>query len=117
MAAQTQSGQTNGPSQASQTQASAQQSAQPQVSTASTTNQNQTTTSTAQQSQQTNQSPSTITIPGTNIQIPTSMAAANGFINPTLQNVKVEGAGKNLTHVSYCLMNFTASNQSLTKYL
>lgn len=44
-----------------------------------------------QQQHQQHQQQHTITIPGTNIQIPTS---ANGLINATnLQNIKVEGAG------------------------
>lgn len=45
----------------------------------------------AQQQAQNNHQQHTITIPGTNIQIPTS---ASGLINATnLQNIKVEGAG------------------------
>lgn len=43
------------------------------------------------------QTQATITIPGTNIQIPTSVAAANGLLNATnLQNIKVEGTGKEI---------------------
>lgn len=65
---------------------------QPQSHTATSTVSATTTTTTAQQSQQqANHHPATLTIPGTNIQIPTSIA--NGII-PQLQNVKVEGAGK-----------------------
>lgn len=51
-----------------------------------------------QQQTQSNQQ-QTITIPGTNIQIPTSVAAANGLLNATnLQNIKVEGAGNVVSH-------------------
>lgn len=50
---------------------------------------------TAQQQQQQQKQAGTITIPGTNIQIPTSVAAANGILNAAnLQNIKVEGTGK-----------------------
>lgn len=56
--------------------------------------QNQTQQQTTQQQQtQQQQSPATITIPGTNIQIPTSVAAANGIISAG-NAVKVEGTGK-----------------------
>lgn len=43
------------------------------------------------QAQAQSQQPVTITIPGTNIQIPTSVAAANGLISTSL---KVDSAGK-----------------------
>ncbi|XP_031636926.1 transcription factor Sp4-like isoform X2 [Contarinia nasturtii] len=57
-------------------------------------NNQQQTQANQQQQQQQQQQQHTITIPGTNIQIPTS---ANGLINATnLQNIKLEGAGQNV---------------------
>lgn len=56
---------------------------------------NQTTQASQQQQQQ---QPVTITIPGTNIQISTSVAAANGLIT-TNNTLKVEGTGK----IALCL--------------
>lgn len=88
--------------QATTQQANQQTASQPhnQQTNAQQTNQQ---TATQQQNQQANaaqqQKPqtSTITIPGTNIQIPTSVAAANGILNTTnLQNIKVEGTGKDI---------------------
>lgn len=70
-----------------------------QHSHAATNTVSATTTTTTAQQQQTNhqhhqhQQPATMTIPGTNIQIPTSMA--NGMLSQ-LQNVKIEGAGKSI---------------------
>ncbi|XP_055316519.1 transcription factor Sp4-like isoform X4 [Sitodiplosis mosellana] len=70
-----------------------QQSQQSQSHQGQAQQQNQTQQNNQQQTQA-NQQQHTITIPGTNIQIPTS---ANGLINATnLQNIKVEGAGQNV---------------------
>lgn len=79
--AQQQQQQQSGQQQANQTQQQ-QQSQSPQA--------NQTTQASQQQQQQ---QPVTITIPGTNIQIPTSVAAANGLLT-TNNTLKVEGTGK-----------------------
>lgn len=80
--------QQSGQQQTNQTQQ--QQSQSPQA--------NQTTQASQQQQQQ---QPVTITIPGTNIQIPTSVAAANGLLT-TNNTLKVEGTGK-IARYSYTL--------------
>lgn len=70
---------------AAQTQQQTQQSNQQQQQQQQANQQNQTQQSQQQQQQQ------TITIPGTNIQIPTSVAAANGIISGN--NIKLDGSG------------------------
>lgn len=69
---------------AAQTQQQTQQSNQNQQQQQAN-QQNQTQQTQQQQQQQ------TITIPGTNIQIPTSVAAANGIISGN--NIKLDGSG------------------------
>lgn len=74
-----------------QQQSGQQQTNQTQQQQAQSPQANQTTQASQQQQQQ--QQPVTITIPGTNIQIPTSVAAANGLLT-TNNTLKVEGTGK-----------------------
>lgn len=77
-----------------QTQQQPQQSQQQnQQQQTNQTPQPQTPQQQQQQQTQQQQSTGTITIPGTNIQIPTSVAAANGIISAG-NAVKVEGTGK-----------------------
>lgn len=78
--------------QQAQSQSSSNASAQSQQSAATQSSQNQQSSQQqAGQQQQANNSSqnATITIPGTNIQIPTSVAAANGLLSGA--NIKIEG--------------------------
>lgn len=89
---QTQQQQTNQQAQQAQQQANQQQNQQTQQS---------------QQQQQ--QQQTTITIPGTNIQIPTSVAAANGIISAN--NIKLDGSGifdQNIEHSPHSLSHFAS---------
>lgn len=87
---------TNGQVATSQAAAQPQQQNQPQQQTNPQQSQTQQANQQGQQQNQTQQQSqqqqqTTITIPGTNIQIPTSLAAANGIISGN--NIKLDGSG------------------------
>lgn len=75
----------------SQQQNQQQQQSNPQQSQAQQASQQQSQQQNQAQQQSQQQQQTTITIPGTNIQIPTSLAAANGIISGN--NIKLDGSG------------------------
>lgn len=87
---------TSQPAAASQQTQQAQQQANQQQNQASQQQQQQ------QANQQQNQTQQLTTIPGTNIQIPTSVATANGIISGN--NIKLEGSGILKTLQSLCFI-------------